>query len=311
MIYDFNEMKKQNDSLENKLVTLKEEYKKTKMSEEQLEKLVVAMGEANMADRKAQKKLRKLTVTAAAIGIFMILPNTSATVAHAMEQIPVIGSLVQVVTFRDYQYELDRSHADIKVPEMKLEGENKNSLIQAELEKTTVEINDEIKRITDEVIEQFETSLAEDGYQEVIVNSEVIVAAQDYVTLKLSCYQGEASGYQWNEYYTIDLNTGKHLQLKDLFVDGADYIKPISENIKEQMQSQMDADEEIYYWLHDEMEELNFKTITDETSFYVNESGSLVIAFDEGEVAPMYMGEVEFEIPAEVLDGIRLIGNIF
>ena len=71
------------------------------------------------------------------------------------------------------------------------------------------------------------------------------------------------------------------------------------------MQEQMAADENVQYWLHDEMEELNFKTITDETSFYVNENGNIVIAFNEGDVAPMYMGSVEFEISSEVLSNIR------
>ena len=88
-------------------------------------------------------------------------------------------------------------------------------------------------------------------------------------------------------------------------MEGADYITPISENIKQQMQAQMDADENVYYWLNDEIEEWNFKAITDETSFYLNEQGNVVIGFNEGDVAPMYMGTVEFEIPAEILDGIR------
>jgi len=95
------------------------------------------------------------------------------------------------------------------------------------------------------------------------------------------------------------------LQLKALFQEGADYITPISEDIKRQMQEQMDADENVIYWLHDEIEEWNFKAITDETNFYLNEKANVVIAFNEGDVAPMYMGTVEFEIPAEVLAGIR------
>ena len=32
------------------------------------------------------------------------------------------------------------------------------------------------------------------------------------------------------------------------------------------MKEQMDADENVYYWLNDEIEEWNFKAITDETS---------------------------------------------
>lgn len=308
MIYDFTEKKKSNDLVEKKLLALKEEYQKNQMSDEQLRRLRAAMEEAKMTEKKENKKnLGRWAMTAVAfIGAFMILPNTSAEVAHAMGQIPLLGQLVQVVTFRDYQYKSDRSNAEIEVPELKIDEEIENSQLHEELAKTTDEINAEIKDITDEIIAHFETYLEEEeGYQDIIVKSEVLTTTQDYFTLKLLCYQGTASGYQWNYYYTVDLNTGERLQLKDFFAEGIDYITPISNNIKEQMQDQMDADEQVYYWLHDEMEECNFKTITDETSFYINESGNVVIGFNEGEVAPMYMGAVEFEIPAEVLGNIR------
>ena len=249
----------------------------------------------------------KYTATAAAlIGAFMILPNTSATIAHAMEQIPIIGQLVEVVTFRDYEYDSDRNKADIDVSVIKPNEEFENSEVKDNLERSTAEINAEIQKITDELVANFETHLEDEmGYQDIVVKSEVLTTTQDYFTLKLFCYQGTGSGYQWNYFYTIDLNTGERLQLKDIFKEGTDYITPISENIKEQMQAQMTADDNVYYWLNDEIEEWNFKTITDETSFYVNETDNVIISFNEGEVAPMYMGAVEFEIPADVLSDIR------
>ena len=302
-------MEKQNTLVEEKLQILKKEYQKPQMSEEQLEKLREKMKKANMADKKEYNKKGKMryTATAAAlIGAFMILPNTSATIAHAMEQIPIIGQLVEVVTFRDYEYNTDKNKADIEVSEIKPAQEIENSDVKENLERTTTEINAEIQRITEELIEEFETHLEEkEGHQEIIVKSEVLMTAEDYFTLKLFCYQGAGSGYQWSYFYTIDLNTGERLQLKDIFSEGTDYITPISENIKEQMQAQMEADDMVYYWLNDEIEEWNFKTITDETSFYLNEKDNVVISFNEGEVAPMYMGAVEFEIPTEILINIR------
>ena len=155
-------------------------------------------------------------------------------------------------------------------------------------------------------MEEFEGNLQyEWGYQDVMVKSEVISTTQDYFTLKLICYQGAGSGAEWDYFYTIDLNTGERLQLKDLFKEGADYITPISENIKTQMREQMAADDMKHYWVDDEIEGLNFKQITDETSFYLNEAGNIVISFNEGDVAPMYMGCVEFVIPNEVVGEIR------
>lgn len=309
MIRDFSETKQQNDFLEEELLRYKKEYQEPEMSEEQVTKLRKKMEEADMANKKehGKKFMIKVAITAAAlVGTFVILPNTSATVAYAMEKMPVIGGLVKVVTFRDYEYETERNMADIEVPGIVLEETVADSEVKEKLEKTTDEINAEIQEITEELVAEFEKNLEyEQGYQDLMVKSEVLATTPDYFTLKLICYQGAGSGYQWNYYYTIDLNTGERLQLKDIFKEGVDYITPISENIKEQMQEQMDADEMVYYWLHDEIEEWNFKAITEDTSFYLNEKDNVVIGFDEGEVAPMYMGTVEFEIPAEVLAGLR------
>lgn len=316
MVYHFSEIKEQNEQVERELQIMKDEYRNQKMSREQFRLLRRSMEEAKRMNRKDRNKKRILGASAAAavlMGAFVLLPNTSASIAHAMEQIPVIGGLVSVVTFRDYTYESDRNIAHVDVPEVQvqpIEGSTEEGLdtseVQEKLERTTEEINAEIRKITDEMIAEFEENLKmEGGYQDILVDSEILDTTGDYFTLKLICYQGAGSGMQWNYYYTIDLHTGERLQLKDLFAEGADYITPISESIKAQMQERMDADENVYYWLNDDIEEWNFKSITDETSFYLNEKDHVVIGFDEGEVAPMYMGTVEFEIPAEVLEGIR------
>ena len=305
----FSETNSQNDFVEEKMLSLEGEYQKKQMSEVQLVQLHRKIEEAKRMSKSERSKkiwIRFSATAAAVVGAFLILPNTSVTIANAMEQIPVIGQLVKVVTFRNYEYETDRNMADVEVPEIVVEEPAKDTQVQETLERSTEEINAEIQKITDEMVEFFESNLEdEEGYQDIMVKSEVLATTQDYFTLKLICYQGAGSGAQWNYYYTIDLNTGERLKLKDIFVEGADYITPISENIKEQMQAQMDADEMVYYWLNDEIEEWNFKSITEETSFYLNEKDNVVIGFDEGDVAPMYMGCVEFEIPAEVLADIR------
>lgn len=300
-------MVEKNDLLERELHILRKEYEKHQMTDAQVKQLHRTIKEAGKMKEKRTGGIRFAVAAAAVVaGLFVILPNMSGTIAHAMEQIPIIGQLVKVVTFRDYEYESDRNMADIEVPEIKPEEQLADSTLQENIDRTTAEINAEIQSITDDLIAEFEKNLDEEmGYQDVVVKSEVLATTPEYFTLKLICYQGAGSGYQWNYFYTIDLNTGERLQLKDIFEEGADYITPISENIKVQMQERMDADESVYYWLNDEIEEWNFKAITDETSFYLNERGNVVIGFNEGDVAPMYMGTVEFEIPADVLDGIR------
>ena len=297
------------ESSEEGLKSLQKEYLEPRMSEEQLNRLKLKMEEAKRKNRKDRNRTRvtRLAATAAALIIaFIALPNMSPTIAYAMEKIPVIGQFVKVVTFRDYEYEDGQHRADVEIPELVVEAESQETEPEEILESTTDEINAEIQEITNELLNEFTNHMREElGYKELIVKSEVLVTTKEYFSLKLSCYQGEASGYAWNYFYTIDLATGERLQLKDIFVEGADYINPISENIKEQMRNRMAQDENVYYWLDDEMDELNFKTISEETSFYINEKDNVVISFNQGEVAAMYMGVVEFEIPAEVLDDIR------
>lgn len=305
----FAERKDQNDRLESRLRVLKAEYQKPEMSKEQFEKLLAKIEEAKSDSKKERRRSKTIRYTAAAaivFGLFIVLPNTSAAAADAMERIPVIGRLIEAVTFRNYEYESDRNMADIKVPKITLDEHTNAGASQKKLERTVEEVNAQIRAITDELVEEFEKNLSyEGGYQDVVVDSETLATTEDYFTLKLSCYQGAGSGYAWNYYYTIDLNTGERLALGDIFKEGADYITPISENIKEQMKAQMEADENVTYWLDQEVEEWNFKSITEDVSFYLNEKGNVVIAYNEGDVAPMYMGTVSFEIPGDVLEEIR------
>lgn len=303
------QMKIQTEKEKEALQFLNRNYHKPEMSDEQLKNLQLKIEEAKSENKRkrVQNKWIKFAATAAAfIMVFIMLPNTSPSIAYAMEQIPVLRSIVKAVTFRDYKYEDTRHRADIDVAKLKVEQITADKELQKKLEHTIDNINEEVEKITDEIIEHFETYMHDEmGYQDIMVKSEVLKTTQNYFTLKLMCYQGSGSGYQWNYYYTIDLTTGERLELKDIFKEKSDYTTRISNDIKRQMREQMEADENNMYWLDSEIDGWNFKTITEETSFYINEKDNIVICFNEGDVAPMYMGTVEFEIPSEVVSDIR------
>ncbi len=324
------------------LDSLKENYLDIKMPEEQLDKLKMAIEKGKMDNRRENQKViwtRWATSAAAVLAVFIILPNTSPSVAYAMEKVPFLGGLVKMVTWRDYQYEDERYQADVEVAKLELATmeeadagsgdktavtdinqmvETEEAIVEFETEEAAVtemkedvlkesldDINLEIEKITENLIAEFETHMQEEmGYHELVIKSEVVADNDKYFTLKLLCFQAAGSGYEWNYYYTIDLATGKQIFLKDLFREGTDYITVISENIKKQMKEQMAADESVQYWLEEEMDEWNFKAITDETLFYLNEEEQLVISFNEGDVAPMCMGVCEFVIPEEVVGNI-------
>jgi len=297
-------------SAQERLESLKQQYQRIGMTEGQVDEMKQRIEEAKMENGRQRGHIAGKVAAAAAavIVVFVALPNISADAADIMSNLPVIGPLVEVVTFRDYQYDSERNSADVEVPGLlPVENETGEPEVQEKLEKSTEEINAEIKEITDKLITEFEANLKEEaGYQDISIKSEVINTDENYFTLKLICYQASGSGAEWDYFYTIDINTGERVALADIFKEETDYITPISENIKEQMRKQMAEDESKVYWLDtDETPEWDFQAITDETSFYLNTDGNIVICFNEGDVAPMYMGVVEFEIPSEVVADIR------
>ena len=148
--------------------------------------------------------------------------------------------------------------------------------------------------------------IVQEGAYKAIKNSASLKNIEYASTWVYICYQGAGSGFEQDFFYTINLDTGKRMKLSDLFIEGSDYRTIISDDIKKQMRKQMDEDENVSYWLDDkEVEEWNFEEIPEDVSFYVNENNELVICFNEGDVAPMYMGTVEFVISNEVLGEIR------
>lgn len=296
---------------------MKQSYNQQTMPQDEVKRMQTRIMEAKLVNRaESRRKVAKvgLSLAAAVAIVLLVLPNTSQSIAYAMSKVPVIGKVVEVATIREYKYDDGKSEADIEVPEISIsasteDGEEAESSAELpeQLEVTTKDINDQITLITDRIVAEFKANTKDDvGYQNVMVKSEVIESTEDYFTLKLICYQGAGSGAEWDYYYTIDLSTGEQMKLSDLFEEDSEYLQLISENIKEQMRQQMEEDPNVSYWVdEEEIPEWNFEEITEDVNFYLNKDENIVICFDEGEVAPMYMGCVEFEIPAEVTEGIR------
>lgn len=297
---------------------LKEEYENMKIPEAGRERLQAGIDRARMEKKRAEHARRRSawTAVAAAAVVMIALPNTNMQIAHAMENIPLLGGFFRLVTVRQYNYSDENHDAEIELAQITY-GENAGegaSVGEAAVGAAAPEgtaagsveaVNQDMEATVEELIRQFEDTLSEEGYHGLHVSQEVVTDNDRYYTVKLSVLETEASGYEHNQFYTIDKQTGNVVTLEDLFVEGSDYISTISENIKTQMREQMAADEGVIYFLDgDDMPEFNFQGITEQTNFYFNEKDELVIAFDEYEVAPGSMGAPEFVIPQEVTAAI-------
>ncbi len=298
-----------------RLEKMKQEYEEIPIPAD-LRRRVEAGIEKGKAEREEVRNMRKkskvITFVKAAGGAVVaamlaitIMANSGASIANAMMKIPVIGSIAEVVTFREYKNTTpDKNmYADVKIPEISVT--NDDGTVN---EETTAQINKTIEDYTNEIIAQYEADVAEfgeEGHQSVDLEYEVITDSDRLFSIRFDKLVVMASGAQSVKIYHIDKQTGEIIGLKDIFKDGVDFIDPISDNIKEQMKEQMAGDEGKMYFLEsDDMPGEGFESITEDTTFYVNDSGKLVIVFDEYEVAPGYMGSVEFEIPTEVIQDI-------
>jgi hypothetical protein len=77
------------------------------------------------------------------------------------------------------------------------------------------------------------------------------------------------------------------------------------------MIEQNKADSDKYYWVAGIEKDITmglFDKISKDQNFYINPDGKLIISFDKYEVAPGYMGIVEFVIPTDALSDI-LVSN--
>lgn len=294
--------------MKNNLEHLKKEYMETPIPQELDFMIRKSLKEGNKTMNKNTRgrKIGVIAATAAAvIVVFTAGINISPAFASTMSKIPVIGSVARVLTFKEYTYDDGKHNADIKVPS--IEGlENKdlqNSLNEKYLAENK-KLYEEFEADMEEIKQNGDGHLGVDSGYEVKTDTDKILSVARYVVNTVG------SSSTTMKYDTIDKENEILITLPSLFKDTS-YVDVISENIKEQMIEQNKADEGKNYWVdgieNEGITEM-FEKISDEQNFYITSEGKLVISFDKYEVAPGYMGIVEFEIPTDAISDI-LVSN--
>ena len=174
-------------------------------------------------------------------------------------------------------------------------------------------LNQTIQDYTDAIVAQYEKDAAaqgDEGNYDLNLTYEIVTDTDKLFAIRFDKTIVMNSGNESVKIYNVDKETGKFLTLGDLFKADSDYISVLTANIQSQMRDQMAADDSVYYWLEDEVDAWNFKELSKDATFYVNKDGQLVIVFDEGDVAPMYMGVCEFTIPSDVTKDIAKPGYL-
>lgn len=241
----------------------------------------------------------------ASVAILTVGVNSSPVFAAALSKVPVIDSIVKVLTFREYTVNEGKHKADIKVPS--IQGLKNKSLENS--------LNEKYLSENKKLYEGFMADMAElkkkdDGH--LGVKSGYVIKTDNKNILSVGRYVVNTVGSSSTtmKYDTIDKKNEILITLPSLFKDDR-YVDVISENIKKQMIEQNKADKNKFYWVAGIEQKGNmelFEKISKEQNFYINAEGKLVISFNKYEVAPGYMGVIEFVIPTEALSDI-LVSN--
>lgn len=285
------------------IAQLKKEYMNIPIPAELESKVRKSLKEGRRAMNK-KIYIRRLMATAALLVViataFTVVINTNEALAETLSDVPVLGGIVRVLTFKEYKYKEKTYDVDIETPAL-------DGLENKELQNS---LNEKYYKENKELYEQFMgeiKSLEESGGGHMGVDSGYVVKTDTDKILSVGRYVVNTVGSSSTtfKYDTIDKKNEILITLPSLFKDES-YVDIISSNIKKQMLEQHSKDENQYYWvegIESEMTEL-FEKISKDQTFYISSNGKLIISFDKYEVAPGYMGVVEFEIPTEILKDI-------
>ena len=242
--------------------------------------------------------LRRIAAAAASlVFVFLfLLPNVSVTYAETLEQIPLLGELVRVVTIRNYVYSDDYHDMSIDVPNIE----------DATMGSAAEEINKDVDALTQQLMDQFYAdaeSIGEDGHTAVYADYEIVTNTDQWFTLKLSVHLASGSGTNYYVFYNVDRSSDQIVTLGQLFTDDS-YAEVLRQDILAQMKQRMEEDPSLVYWTEDSDMGQDFIDLQPEHNYYFDDAGNLVIPFDEYEVAPGYMGCPEFTIQRSVFESL-------
>ena len=253
---------------------------------------VHAMTETTLADLPEKAPGRrtiffpfKRLTAAAACATFLLLglmPNISPAYAQAVEPLPIIGSIVRVLTIRNYFYEDEGHLLEAVVPSIS----DPTATTASDL------INADIDRLTGDAIGRFyaELELSKEGHGSIHIDYETILSTDRWFTLQLMVSETAGSSDNQLRYYHIDRSTGRYITFGDLFT--YEGYTAMESCILEEMEHRMTADPDVAYWIDEE----GAAALSDNQPFYFTEDGTLVIVYDKYTVAPGSMGNPTFEI---------------
>jgi hypothetical protein len=261
---------------DNNLNNIKEKYKMRTINKKNNYKKIV---------------IRSLSTAACVCAIFVGIVNTNTAFAAQLLDIPVIGTITNLVTVNKLALYDKYRDINIDIPAVEgLKDATAEEKINNILKERSIAVHDKAVENAEKIKEESEkvgfiTSIPETVSQ----NYTLIRNVDNILSFKVVTTEIGASGHETADFYNIDLENSKLLNMNDLFKRDYDYVSVINEEIVRLMEEGIEKEEAGYFVEY-------FKTIDDNTNFYINNNNKLVIVFNEYEISAGYMGMPEFII---------------
>ena len=227
--------------------------------------------------------------------------NASPAFAHEMSKVPVIGQLAQVLTFRSFEGTVDDVELNVTVPVIRgMEGEIP-ARVNAQIQQLTADYETQAKADLAKYKESFfaaggtEAEWA-DRTMSLFIDYDVKYFKDDILSLQVTTAKSWVSAEEEYHFYNIDLKNDTALTLENVL--GENYAEICNTSIVTQISKRIANDENAAFFGYGNDEDLmeGFTTVTEDTPFYLNADGNIVISFPEYSIAPGYMGIQEFTI---------------
>ncbi len=223
--------------------------------------------------------------------------NLSPTFAATACELPVVGNLCRVFLFQEYHSEDVFKYVEAKIPQIENTGKTE----------WEIRVNQEIQKVIYDCLEAGEARAKE--YYDAFVNTggkpeefipvgitidyETKYIGEQCVSFVISQYETRFDAYNCDRYYNIDLESGTIITLKDWF--GTGYRQIVADSIEATIADWSEEERSILW------EDLSvIDLISEDTDFYFNQDGQVVVVIGKYEAAYGAAGALEFVIQPSV-----------
>lgn len=238
--------------------------------------------------RSPRNILRCAAIVPAVLVVSILTLNSMPGTLDTLEQIQAFGKAIEIIDFRTYGWSWGDSELDIKLPVTDNSDADKV-----------------IERYAEECRERFKWYYAKkyNGYVGTEFTSRELVNDDEIYVVRMSCILYAGSSAEYFRYFVVDKRTNQIVDLRDLFLDGSDYEKVLVDQILRQMEERVEENGDFFFGFGIWDDEPKLSELKD-ANFYLDENHSLVIVFDEQEVAPGNMGSPSFTISYSAIENI-------